>query len=182
MSARFVLGGSVGVLMMACVLPVSVGAQSPTAAPAPLAQISLRDAVRLAVERNQTLRAQRLTIDAAKADILSAGVRPNPTFSFTAAGLSAFSPSQLTFRTGSSDVAYDAGLTYTFERGSKRQNRLEVAQAQVDVAAKGVAEAERQVQFQTEQAFINVLLGKSTLDVTRQDLKTFSDFVDLNQQ
>ena len=138
--------------------------------------------MRLAMARNQTLRAQRLTIDAAKADILSAGVRPQPTFSFTAAGLSAFSPSQLTFRTGTSDVAYDAGLTYTFERGNKRQNRIEVAEAQVDVAAKGVAEAERQVLFQTEQAFINVLLGKSALDVTRQDLKTFSDFVDLNQQ
>jgi len=183
MSARFVLGGSVGVLVVACVLPVSLDAQGPAGAQAaPLAQISLPYAVRLAFERNQTLRAQRLTIDAAKADILTAAVRPNPAVSFTAAGLSAFSPSQLTFGTSASAVAYDAGLTYTFERGNKRQNRIEVAEAQVDVAAKGVADAERQVQFQTEQAFINVLLAKSTLDVTRQDLKTFSDFVDLNQQ
>jgi cobalt-zinc-cadmium efflux system outer membrane protein len=102
--------------------------------------------------------------------------------SFGVTGLSVFSPGQLTFHTGSSAVAYDAGLGYTFERGNKRDRRIAVAESLIEVATRNVLDAERQLRFQTEQAFINVLLAKSTLDVTRQDLKTFSDFVDLNQQ
>jgi cobalt-zinc-cadmium efflux system outer membrane protein len=142
----------------------------------------MANAVSLALQRNQTLRSQRLAVDAARADAVTASLKPNPTVSFSVTGLSVFTPAQLSFHTGSTAVAYDAGLGYTFERGDKRDKRIAVAELQIDVAIKNTLDAERQVRFQTEQAFINVLLAKSTLDVTRQDLKTFSDFVDLNQQ
>jgi len=182
MRARVVFGRRVFVLASVLAATVRLGAQGVPAASAPLAQLTMPDAVRLTLERNQTLRAQRLAIDAAKADAVTANLKPNPNVSFGVSGLNAFSPAQLTFKTATSGVSYGAGLDWTFERGGKRDHRVAVAQAQIDVTTKNVLDAERQVRFQAEQAFINVLLAKSTLDVSQQDLKTFSDFVDLNQQ
>jgi cobalt-zinc-cadmium efflux system outer membrane protein len=144
--------------------------------------LSMADAVRLAIERNQALRAQRLTIDESKADEITAALKPNLNVTFGAAGLSVFSPSQFTFGTADNLVVYNAGLGYTFERGGKREKRTTVARDTTDVTAKGVLDAQRQVRFQTEQAFINVLLAKSTLDLTRENLKNFSQVVDVNQQ
>jgi len=151
-------------------------------APAQVTQLSITDAVRLALDRNQTLRAERLGIDESKADEITAGLKPNINFAFSAEGFSVFSPSQFTFKTTNSNVTYDAGLSYTFERGGKRAKRTTVAQDNTDVTAKGVQDDERQLRFQTEQAFINVLLAKSTLDFAQQDLKSFSQEVDINRQ
>ncbi len=58
---------------------------------------------------------------------------------------------------------------------------MTVAHDTTDVTAKGVLDDERQLRFQTEQAFINVLLAKSVLDLSQQDLKDFSDVVDINR-
>ncbi len=183
MCARFVVEGSVSVLLVALLQPVGASAQVAAAPVATQAvRLSMADAVRLALDRNQTLRAQRLTIDASKADAITAGLKPNPTVSFGVGGLSVFNPSQLTFSTANSGVAYDAGLNYTFELGGKRAKRLTVADDTVAVATAGVLDAERQVRFQTEQTFIAVLLARSTLDVARQNLQNFADFVDISQQ
>ena len=43
-------------------------------------------------------------------------------------------------------------------------------------------DSERQARFQTEQAFIAALLAKSTLELTQQDLKSFSEVVEVNQE
>jgi cobalt-zinc-cadmium efflux system outer membrane protein len=41
---------------------------------------------------------------------------------------------------------------------------------------------ERQLSFQTEQAFINVLFAKSSLDLARENLSSFSNVVDVNRE
>ena len=181
--AQATLGRRVRAILVALSVPLTVNAQGGSGPPPPqVATLTMADAVRLALERNQGLRAQRLTIDESKADEITAALKPNLNFSFSTAGLSAFSPKQLTFSTADSIVAYDAGLGYTFERGGKREKRTTVAQDTTDVTAKGVVDAERQLRFQTEQAFVNVLLAKSTLDLTQENLKNFSQVVDVNQQ
>jgi len=183
MSARSVFSRILSSLLVALACPVWLGAQG-AASPGSLqlAPLSMADAVRLALERNQVLRAQRLTIDASRADEITASLRPNPNVSFAASGLWVFNPSRSMFDPTSSPAAYDVGLGYTFERGGKRTKRMTAAEAATDLATKSVLDAQRQLRFQTEQAFIGVLLAKSTADVARQDLKTFSDFVDINQQ
>jgi cobalt-zinc-cadmium efflux system outer membrane protein len=183
MRARFVSGRSLAFVLLVALVPAAAGAQgAPGTTPAQSVRLSMDDAVRLALDRNQALRAQRLAIEAAKADAITAALKPNPNFSFTAGGFSAFTPSSLTFATTSSSVFYDVGLGYTFERGNKRDKRMAVAADAIDLATKGVQDAERQVRFQAEQAFITALLARSTLEVTRENLKSFSEFVDLNQQ
>jgi cobalt-zinc-cadmium efflux system outer membrane protein len=183
MNARSNLGRPASVLLLAVVLPAVVGAQSGGAAPAgQVTLLSMADAVRLALERNQTMRSQRLNVDEAKADEITAGLKPNPNFSFAASGFPLLSPQQINGTFLRNDIVYSAGLGYTFERGGKRDSRINLARDTTDVAAKTVLDDERQLRFNTEQSFINVLLAKSTLDLTRQDLVDFSNVVELNRQ
>lgn len=177
-AAALVLSLTASAVAMAQTTPAPPAASPPAQAPV----VTMDQAVRLAIDRNQTLRAQRLTIDESKADEITAHFRPNVTFSAEADGLTVFSPKSLTFSTLHDDVTYNAGLGYTFERGGKRANRTAVAQQNTDVTARTVADLERTTRFQTEQAYINVLLAKSTLDLAQQNLKNISDVVDTNRQ
>lgn len=173
-------------ILRRCAAAVIAGALWPVAASAqaaaPVTRLTMDDAVRLAVARNQALQAQRLTVDASKADEITAGLKPNPSLSLSASGFPVFSFSLYTPDYLKNTLTYDVGASYLFERGGKRKNRILVAENTTDVAAKTVSDAERQLRFQTAQAFINVLLTKSALDLAQQDLQSFSQVVDVNRQ
>jgi cobalt-zinc-cadmium efflux system outer membrane protein len=172
-------------VIAAIVAAVPMCARAQTVQPVlgqPLTQLSMDEAVRLAVLRNQTLQAQRFTIDQAKADETTANLKPNINVQLGVAGFTPFTPSSINSDFFQNVASYSAGATMLFERGGKRGNRLAFAQATTDVTAKTVTDAERQLRFQTAQAFIGVLLAKSTLDLAQQNLKNFSDVVDVNRQ
>jgi cobalt-zinc-cadmium efflux system outer membrane protein len=140
------------------------------------------DAVRLTIDRNQTLRGQRLAIDASIADQTTAALKPNPNLAFGADGFTPFSPRQVTWDFLGNEVSYSTSLSYTFERGGKRAKRTTVAEDTTDVTRKNVLDLERQLRFQAEQAFVSALLAKSALDLAQQDLKSFSEVVEINRQ
>jgi cobalt-zinc-cadmium efflux system outer membrane protein len=144
---------------------------------APVPQlISKDDAVRIALAYNQSLRAQRLNIDESRAGEITALLKPNPTFSTLVDTIPVFSPSTIRFGT----QIYSENLSYTVERGGKREKRGVVAKDTTQIAAQNVADNERTLRFQVVQAFINVLLAKSVLELARKDLANFSQEVDLN--
>jgi cobalt-zinc-cadmium efflux system outer membrane protein len=177
-------GGRAVVAVVVAAVPICAQAQT-TVQPIPgqpLARLSMDEAMRLAVARNQTLQAQRLTIEQAKADETSAELKPNINVSLGVAGFTPFTPSTINSDFFANGASYSAGISTLFERGGKRGNRLAFAQATTDVTTKTVTDAERQLRFQTAQAFVGVLLAKSTLDLAQQNLKSFSDVVDLNRQ
>ena len=172
------VGRGAAILLLAWCLPVAARAQ----VAAPIVRLSLADAERLALARNQAMQAQRLQIDASKADEITAALKPNLGISFAADGLTTFSPRQLTPDFLKNDVSYGVAASYLFERGGKRVNRIAVAKATTDVTARNVTDAERQLRFQTAQAFIAVLFAKSTLELAQANLKSFSEVVDVNRQ
>jgi outer membrane protein, heavy metal efflux system len=73
-------------------------------------------------------------------------------------------------------------VSYLFERGGKREKRTQVARDTTTVASQTATDAERQLTFQTEQAFINVLLANSTLDLARENLKNFENVLEVNRE
>lgn len=154
----------------------------PSATPTPAARLSMDEAVRLALERNHQLAAQRLNIDVSRADEITAGLKPNPVLTSINQNYPVFSPSQLTWGNVVATQSLTESLSYLFERGGKRKNRILVAQDTTDVASKTAADAERQLRFQTSQAFVNVLLAKSTLALAQENLKNFSDVVEVNRE
>ena len=70
-----------GAVVIAVAAPaVAAGQAVPAAEPAPTvsSRIAMADAVRLALEHNHQLRAQRLNVDLSKADEITAALKPNP--------------------------------------------------------------------------------------------------------
>jgi outer membrane protein, heavy metal efflux system len=172
------------VVLVSLAGPVAVAAQSPAAPSpaAPLTRVSMSEAVRLALERNHQLLAQRLGVDVAKADEITAALKPNPVFTSSNQYFPVFTPSQFSRDYLANNQAFTESLSYLFERGGKREKRTLVAEDTTDVTARTTADIERQVTFQTRQAFIGVLLAKSTLDLAQQDLQDFSNVVEVNRQ
>lgn len=146
-----------------------------------VASLTLEEAVRLALEHNQSLRAQRLAIDQARANEITAALKPNLVFTNNNEDFQIFSPENLTWDNFKNNQEFTNSVSYTFERGGKRLKRVQVAQDTTDVTAKAVTDSERQLKFQVAQAFINVLLAKSNLKFAQDALQDFSKIIEVNK-
>jgi outer membrane protein, heavy metal efflux system len=177
------------------VFPVCVPAQQPPPAapatsslPAPApsqsasARITLDEAIRLALQHNHALQAARSTILQNQALETTANLRPNPVLSWDAQFLPIFQPSQFTSDYINNSAQFDLGLGYTFERGKKRQHRLQAAIDQTTVSRSQVTDNERTLVFNVSQQFISVVLAQSTIDFAKQDLDSFQKTVDISQE
>jgi cobalt-zinc-cadmium efflux system outer membrane protein len=74
---------------------------------------------------------------------------------------------------------FDLGVSYLFERGKKRQHRLQAAKDVTAVTRSQVADAERGLTYNVATQYINVELAESALALAQQDLKSFQDSVDI---
>ncbi len=139
--------------------------QSP-AAPKPLPQaITLEQALELARQNNPTLRANDTLVSQNKAQEVSANLRPNPVLSLDSQYLPLFSPSLFTDSNYWNDqTQYDAGVGYLFERGKKRQHRLDAAKTTTAVTEAQVSDAQRTTLAGAAQLFVAALLAKSNLE------------------
>ncbi len=162
-------------------------AQPPAAAQSaapqtPAARISLDDAIRLALLHNHALQALRSTIQQSIAEEVTANLRPNPTLGLDAQYLPIFQPNQFSSDYIDQQAQFDAGVGYLFERGKKRQHRLQAAKDQTAVVRSQVTDSERQLVFNVGQQFVDVLLAESTLDFAQQDLDSFQKTVEISNE
>jgi cobalt-zinc-cadmium efflux system outer membrane protein len=158
------------------------GQPPPSGSPPATTLLTREQAVALALQRNQSLRAQRLGVDQSRANETTAGLKPNPVFASSNADFPVFTPSQLTLSNLANNQTFTGALSYLLERGGKRDRRIQAARDATEMTARTVDDAERQVRVQVGQAFVGVLLARATLEFARQDLKDFSQVVDLNKQ
>src|SRR5271169_159942 len=142
-------------------------------------RVTLDQAIDLALAHNHSLRATRTLILQNQAQEITANLRPNPTLSFDSQFLPIFSPSDFSTDNLSEVQQFDAGIGYLFERGKKRQHRLQAARDQTAVTTAQVSDAERTLTFNVAQQFVAVLLAESTLRFALLDLKSFEDTVDI---
>lgn len=141
--------------------------------------ITLDQAVALGLAHNHALKATRTLILQNQAQEITANLRPNPTFNFDSQFLPIFDPSNFSDNALSEIQQFDVGIGYLFERGHKRQRRLQAAQDQTAVTRAQVTDSERTLVFNIGQQFIAVLLAESTLRFAEQDLKSFQQTVDI---
>jgi cobalt-zinc-cadmium efflux system outer membrane protein len=146
------------------------------------AKISLDDAIRMALLHNHALQAMRSTILQSQAEEITANLRPNPTLGLDAQYLPIFQPSQFSSDYIDQQAQFDAGVGYLFERGKKRQHRLQAARDLTAVVRSQVSDSERQLIFNVGQQFVDVLLAESTLDFAQQDLDSFQKTVDISNE
>ena len=147
----------------------------------PAMRITLEQAIQFALQHNHALAAARSTIIQNQAQEITANLRPNPTLSWDSQFLPLFNLSQFNLDYISNSAQFDLGIGYTFERGQKRQHRLQAAQDQTTVARSQVSDNQRTLTFNVAQQFVGVLLAESMIDLAQQDLASFQQTVDLSE-
>jgi cobalt-zinc-cadmium efflux system outer membrane protein len=162
--------------------PPAGGAPIPVTPASASAHITLDEAIRLALQHNHALQAVRTTILISQADEITANLRPNPTISWDSQFFPLFHPDQFNSDYLANQAQFDLGIGYLFERGKKRQHRLQAARDQTAVVRYQATDSERQLTFNVAQQFIAALLAESTLAFAQQDLDSFQQTVKISQE
>jgi cobalt-zinc-cadmium efflux system outer membrane protein len=169
-----------GVLAAVCV-GGAAGAPSALAQTQGAVRITLDDAIQMALAHNHNLKAARTTIQQSEALEITANLRPNPVLGADAQFLPIFQPDKFSEDYMNTSAQFDLGLSYLFERGRKRQHRLQAARDVTAETRSVVADNERTLEFLVASQFFNVQLAESTLELSQQDLKSFQSTVDISE-
>ena len=141
------------------------------------AVISLDEAVREAIDHNLTLLAERYSVSAAQARIITAGLRPNPVLT-----LNGMFPTSTTLDNGVSPREQVVRTDVVFERGSKRERRIEVAEDAKSVAELQLLDTMRTIVLDVQNSVIDVALARQNLTLARESLDAFDAVVQVNTE
>ena len=143
-------------------------------------QVSLREAVAEAIEHNPSLIAERAGLSVAQTAMITAGLRPNPVASYSADHLDALG-------TGFSDLN-NAGppelalrIDMPWERGHKRELRLDAAGYQRKIAEQKIADSTRRLTLDVTLACIDIMEAKARLALAKENLASLEGIVRLNE-
>ncbi len=178
---RFLIAlGAVALLVSPRLAAQQAPGQGP-APPPPAMRVTLDQAINLAIQHNHSLQAARTTILQSQAQQITANLRPNPVLSGDAQFLPVFEPSNFTHDYLDTNSQFDVGLSYLFERGKKRQHRLQAAKDQTAVTTAQVSDNERTLTLNVASQFIGALLAQANLDLAQNNLSSFQQTVDISQ-
>src|SRR6185437_409469 len=181
LSAMFLIEAAVAQSPPAPATPTAPAAQTLAQKPGTVL-ITLDQAIQMAIQHNHNLLAARTVIQQAKAEETTANLRPNPTILADSDFLPVFQPGNFSADYVDNVAQFDLGISYLFERGKKRQHRLQAAKDQTAVTRSQVADNERTLTFSVASQFINVELAESTLALANQDLASFQNTVGIAEQ
>jgi cobalt-zinc-cadmium efflux system outer membrane protein len=150
--------------LLAASFAALLAAAPPTfAAEAPLTRLSLKDALAL-LNENSALHGKTFELKAKEAQAVTAGLRPNPTFSY--------SPSQIVpFR----DIDNTIAVGQTIETAGKRGLRAESARRDVEVSGFQVRDFGRQLSYQVSAAFVAAQIAEANLRLAETNLATLGE-------
>jgi cobalt-zinc-cadmium efflux system outer membrane protein len=129
---------------------------------------------------NPTLLAGQVTIDESRADEITAYLRPNPDFTFSADG------TQITPYGGVwrpfSGTFISPQVSYLHERDHKRELRLASVKDATSIAISSQADLERNLIYNLRDAFDRVLTAKAVLGVAKENMSYYDKEIDINRQ
>jgi cobalt-zinc-cadmium efflux system outer membrane protein len=159
---------------MSAVLIAAVAAVS---ARAPDTAMTVDQAVRDALDHNLNLLAERFNLQAADAAILTASLKPNPVLT-----VNGMRPDQALVDAGISPYEEVARVDWVFERGGKRDRRVDQASLAKTVAELQLQNTTRNLVLDVESAFTDVQLAKLNLALARDNLAAFNNVVQINTE
>jgi outer membrane protein, heavy metal efflux system len=148
----------------------------------PAVFLTLDQAIELAKADNPELAAQRTLVFQNKEQEVTASLRPNPTLSTDMQYLPLFTPSLWSSNYIDNSAQFDLGVGYQFERGHKRQHRLQAARDATSVTEAQVLDAERITVAAVAQQFVAALLAKSNLEFAERLLESYRHTVSVSQE
>ncbi|WP_231966555.1 TolC family protein [Terriglobus roseus] len=141
----------------------------PAAKPGAMTLRQVLDAARL---HNPTLAAAEQNLRGVRAQEIQAAVRANPYLGVSASNVTV--PS-----TGNNPYFYAVQVSRLFERGNKREYRVENARATTAQTEAQLQDTVRQTELAVRQAFTTMLIAKAALEISRAQLADFRHEVQL---
>ena len=148
--------------------------------PAPAQQALTWDQVKARFEAsNPTLRADAMNVDEMKAQEITAFLRPNPQFTFSADGTQ-IAPDHGRWQP-LAGTDYQPNVSYLHERDGKRELRLKSAQEGTQIAQSQHQDLDRTLIFTLRSAFVQTLQAKTVLEMARQDLVYYDHIIQISR-
>ena len=128
---------------------------------------------------NPTLLADKLNIDEAKAEEITADLRPNPAFNLTVDGTQiaphngVWQPFAGTFES--------PGISYLHERRHKRELRLESAKKGTQIAEFSHSDLQRTMLFALRGAFVSTLEAKAVVQLATDNLAYYDHVLQISR-
>jgi cobalt-zinc-cadmium efflux system outer membrane protein len=170
---RFLAFVSLFVIPSACFSQAPPNAPGSAAPAPPSIPLTLAQVLDLAHRSNPTLLSAAQHLAAVRAQEVTAGLRQNP--NATAAGqmvtLGPDDPNGPDF--------YSVGVQRLFERGNKRQLRVETARSTTALTGFQLDDQRRQTDLAIRQAFSRMLYARQALGISRDNLEGYSKTVAL---
>jgi cobalt-zinc-cadmium efflux system outer membrane protein len=160
-----------------CWVIVLLSSNLPAQAPTPWTWEQVRQRFE---QNNPTLQAGKLSVDEAKANEITAFLRPNPTMSILADQIDPFAvgPEHGPFSFFLPAVTFD----YLRERQHKRELRLESAQKATDISQLGQSDLERTLMFDLRNAFVETMRAKAVLRVSTENLAYYDQVLQVSNE
>ncbi|HEV7820300.1 MAG TPA: TolC family protein [Burkholderiales bacterium] len=140
-------------------------------------QLTLRQAEIFFVERNRELQAGQRLVEGAEADRISAAQRPNPNLSFSASPLNPHSG------LGSGDlrdkqVGSILSVQQLFERGNKRELRMDAADQNIRASRGEYADIQRQQKVALYSAYYDLVAAQEKQRIASETAALFQKTID----
>jgi cobalt-zinc-cadmium efflux system outer membrane protein len=139
--------------------------------------LSLADVERRALREAPAVRAARLDTALARGDLITAGLRLNPSVNVTADIL----PTRRSGGYDPNEKQYGLQLVLPIERGGKRTLRTRVAEAAVEATDARVHDVDREQLLAARLAWVDLQAAYATLRVSESTLSSFDRLVALNR-
>jgi outer membrane protein, heavy metal efflux system len=153
--------------------PVAAQSQQPAA-------VTVNQAVHEAIEKNLSLLAERYNLPIADARVVTARLRPNPVLSIGGDHLDLLGTGYNHIN-NAGPQEYSIRTDFLLERGGKRQYRIEVSEKARDVARLQLLNSTRGLVLDVQNASVDVLLAKESLELARENLESFQKIIEINQ-
>ncbi|HTQ73360.1 MAG TPA: TolC family protein [Burkholderiales bacterium] len=141
-----------------------------------LTALTLMRAEELLQAHNRELQAARRTVEAAGANTISAGARPNPTLSF---GVSTINPKEGIGSGPLRDKIVDSSvrIDQIIERGDRRELRLANARSLESASTEDLSDTQRQQRLALRYAYYDLLFAQDKVDIARDTIALFEGSV-----
>jgi cobalt-zinc-cadmium efflux system outer membrane protein len=130
-------------------------------------------------QNNPTLAADQFNVEEAKAQEITAYLRPNPDFSLTVDGTQV-APSRGVWQPFAGTFE-SPGISYLHERRHKRELRLESARKDTLLAQSGHADLDRTLLFDLRSAFVSTLQAKAVVQLAQDNLTYYDHVLDVSR-
>jgi outer membrane protein, heavy metal efflux system len=128
---------------------------------------------------NPALKADADNVEELKAEEITAFLRPNPQFSFTADGTQIAPNNGIWEPLAGTFVV--PGVSYLHERDHKRELRRDSAKQGTQIAESQHEDLKRTMEFTLRSAFVNTIEAKAVLELAKADLEYYDHIIQISR-